>query len=47
VGSKHYDKYEREREKRRALDRWAMTLTEILEGERRAGRVVPIGKARR
>jgi integrase len=31
VGSKHYDLYDREREKRRALDLWTSTLTAIIE----------------
>jgi hypothetical protein len=31
VGSKHYDLYDREREKRRALDLWASTLVAIIE----------------
>lgn len=31
VGKKHYDLYDREREKRQALDRWATTLTTIIE----------------
>jgi integrase len=31
VGKKHYDLYDREREKRRALDMWASTLTAIIE----------------
>jgi integrase len=30
VGKKHYDLYDREREKRRALELWASTLTAIL-----------------
>ncbi len=45
VGSKHYDKYEREREKRRALDLWAETLGGILEG-RSPTAVVSFAKAR-
>jgi integrase len=31
VGSKHYDTYDRAREKRRALDLWASTLVAIIE----------------
>ena len=46
VGKKHYDLYDREREKRRALGLWAATLAEIIE-DRRGGRVVLITKAKR
>ena len=46
VGSKHYDKYEREREKRRALDLWAETLTEILRNDKRPVHIIPITKGR-
>jgi hypothetical protein len=33
VGKKHYDLYDREREKRRALERWAHALTAIIENK--------------
>jgi integrase len=45
VGKKHYDLYEREREKRRALDMWASALTALL-GQNRSINVVPIRNAR-
>jgi integrase len=35
VGKKHYDLYEREREKRRALDMWASALTALLDRDQR------------
>ena len=44
VGKKHYDLYEREREKRRALELWALTLTEVLEKQKRGPKVVPFMK---
>ena len=47
VGKKHYDLYEREREKRHALELWASTLTAILELRKRGANVVPLKKARR
>jgi integrase len=34
VGKKHYDLYEREREKRRALDSWASMLIAIIESQK-------------
>jgi hypothetical protein len=46
VGKKHYDLYEREREKRRALDMWASVLKSILEGRKHDATVVPLKKAR-
>ena len=46
VGKKHYDLYEREREKRGALELWALTLTEVLEKEKRGPKVVPFMKPR-
>ena len=45
VGKKHYDLYEREREKRRALDMWASALTALLDKDRSIN-VVPIRSAR-
>jgi integrase len=44
VGKKHYDLYEREREKRQALERWASMLKVILEKRKRSAR--PLMKAR-
>ena len=46
VGKKHYDLYERDREKRRALELWALTLTEVLEKQKRGPKVVPFMTAR-
>ena len=34
VGKKHYDLYDREREKRRALERWAQMLSTIIENKK-------------
>jgi integrase len=45
VGSKHYDLYERAKEKRAALDRWSSALTAILSPT--ASVVVPIAAARK
>jgi integrase len=42
VGKRHYDLYDREREKRRALELWAATLTAILENRRHGGNVVQL-----
>jgi integrase len=47
VGKKHYDLYDREREKRRALELWASTLTAIIDGRKSSADVVPLDKARR
>jgi hypothetical protein len=47
VGKKHYDLYEREREKRRALELWASALTSVLEGRKHGANVVPLKKSRR
>ena len=47
VGKRHYDLYEREREKRRALDLWASTLTAIVENRKYAENVLPLKKTRR
>jgi hypothetical protein len=47
VGKKHYDLYDREREKRRALELWASTLTAIIDGRKSSADVVPLSKARR
>jgi hypothetical protein len=44
VGKKHYDLYEREREKRRALDMWASALMALLERDQRMN-VVPLRKS--
>ncbi|MGC2320457.1 MAG: integrase arm-type DNA-binding domain-containing protein [Bradyrhizobium sp.] len=40
VGSKHYDLYDRQEEKRRALNLWAAALANILEGKKHAANVV-------
>jgi len=40
VGKKHYDLYDREREKRQALELWARTLTAIIENKKRGATVV-------
>jgi integrase len=45
VGKKHYDLYEREREKRRPLDMWASALTALLD-KNRSINIVPIRNAR-
>jgi integrase len=45
VGKKHYDLYDREREKRHALDLWAATLTTIIEKRKPIPNVVRL-KAR-
>jgi integrase len=42
VGKKHYDLYEREPEKRRALELWASTLNTLVEKLKRTADVVPI-----
>jgi integrase len=47
VGKKHYDLYDREREKRRALELWASTLSAIIDGRKSTADVVPLNKARR
>jgi integrase len=47
VGKKHYDLYDREREKRRALELWASTLSAIIEGQKRGAEVVPTIKTHR
>jgi hypothetical protein len=41
VGSRHYDQYERAREKRAALNLWAAALGRIVDGGRGAA-VVPL-----
>jgi integrase len=46
VGKKHYDLYDREREKRRALELWASTLAAITEGRKNSADVVRLDKAR-
>lgn len=40
---KHYDKYDGEREKRRALARWAEALQAVIEGREMTGNVVRLG----
>lgn len=40
VGKKHYDLYDREREKRHALELWARTLTNIIESKKSGAAVV-------
>ena len=40
VGSRHYDQYERQREKRIALNRWAVALAAIIDG--RGAAIVPL-----
>jgi integrase len=47
VGKKHYDLYDREPEKRRALELWASTLSAIIEGQKRGAEVAPIIKTHR
>jgi integrase len=42
VGKIHYDLYDREREKRRALDRWAHALWTIVDGRTLAADIVPL-----
>ncbi len=42
VGSTHYDMYDRQAEKRRALDLWAAALANILEGREHGANVVPM-----
>jgi hypothetical protein len=46
VGKKHYDLYDREREKRRALDMWASALTTIIERRPAKPNVVALRKRR-
>jgi integrase len=40
VGGRHYDRYDREREKRRALELWAAEINSILHGRKRSATVV-------
>jgi integrase len=47
VGKKHYDLYDREREKRRALDLWASTLATIIEKRKPVPNVVQLKAQRR
>jgi integrase len=47
VGKKHYDLYDREPEKRRALELWASTLRAMLEGRKRGANMVSLKKMRR
>jgi hypothetical protein len=47
AGEKHYDLYDREREKRRALELWASALTAINEGRKSSADLVPLNMARR
>jgi integrase len=46
VGKKHYDLYEREREKRHALDLWALTITAIIEKRKRGATVLSLKTGR-
>jgi integrase len=47
VGTKHYDLYERMREKRMALDLWARTVAQLVAGKHRVSEVVPISAGRK
>lgn len=47
IGRKHYDLYDREREKRRALDLWSSTLMAILHRENGDATVTPFSGASR
>jgi hypothetical protein len=47
AGKKHYDLYDREREKRRALELWASALTAIIDGRTSSADIVPLNKAMR
>jgi integrase len=42
VGKIHYDLYDREREKRQALDRWAHALSAFVEGRSTSAEIVPL-----
>jgi integrase len=42
VGSRHYDQYERAREKRAALNRWAVALAAIINSDGRGAEIVPL-----
>jgi hypothetical protein len=42
VHAAHYDRYERQAEKRRALNLWAAELAAILDGGKGKGNVVPM-----
>ena len=42
VGKKHYDLYDREREKRHALELWARTLTGIIENKKAGATVMAL-----
>lgn len=44
VGSKHYDLYDRSREKRLALNSWASHLEAVLN--ERTGKIVPMARTR-
>jgi hypothetical protein len=46
VGKKHYDLYEREREKPQALDSWSAVLSRILAGGSADSNIVPLAKPR-
>jgi integrase len=46
VGKKHYDLYEREREKRRALELWASTLSAIIEKRKPGSKVIAFNATR-
>jgi integrase len=42
VGSRHYDQHDRAREKRAALNRWAVALTAIINSDGRGAEIVPL-----
>jgi len=44
VGKLHYDLYDREREKRRALDLWSSTLAVIIESRVPKANVLPLSR---
>ena len=41
-GKIHYDLYDRQREKRQALDRWAHALSAIVDGRFTGAEIVPL-----
>lgn len=45
VGKIHYDLYNREREKRQALDRWSNALSAIIDGRSPGAEIVPLRRA--
>jgi integrase len=46
VGKKHYDLYDREREKRGALELWARTLSTIIENKKGNAAIVVLRRRR-